>query len=147
MTRISKAGTSMTNRNSRAFTFIEVLVALAIASIALLGLLRLQVIGLATAQTAAAETDAVFLAQEKIAEVCAVGFPKVGTDAGAVERNGVRFEWTTRVADCRSSATNANRQLIPSGLREVNAEVSWQRGSGHKSIQMATYAAESRFNE
>ena len=71
-----KAGISIVDRRARAFTLIEVLVALAIASIGLLGLMRLHLIGLNTAQAAAAQAAAVSVAQEKNAETCAGGLSR-----------------------------------------------------------------------
>jgi type II secretion system protein I len=144
MMQTSKAGILTIDRRARAFTLIEVLVALAIASIGLLGLLRLHVIGLNTAQAAATRTAAVFLAQEKNAEVSTAGFPQLETRSGAVERNGVSFEWTTTVTEARPQVA-AGRTL--SGLRQIRTSVSWPEGSGNKDIQMTTYAVESRFSE
>jgi len=79
----------------KAFTFLEVLIALAIASIALLGLLRLHLLSLATADAAQATTQAVFVAQARIAEASTEGFPRQGTTSGTVERNGQLYTWKT----------------------------------------------------
>lgn len=144
MMQTSKAGILTVDRGSRAFTLIEVLVALAIASIGLLGLLRLHLIGLTTAQAAATQTAAVFLAQEKNAEACAAGFPQLGSHSGTAERDGVSFEWTTNIAEARPQVA-VGRTL--SGLREIRTTVSWSQGSGRKDMQMTTYAAESHFSE
>ncbi len=140
-TRTSRAGTLTASRPTRAFTLIEVLAALAIASIGLLGLLRLHLMSMATAQTASTQTTAVFLAQEKNAEAAAVGYPPLGKRSGEAERNGINFAWTTSVTEARPQIA-AGRTL--SGLRQIQTTVSWPQGSGHKEIQMTTYAVESR---
>jgi type II secretion system protein I len=138
----SKAGTLTVSRGTRAFTLIEVLVALALAAIGLLALLRLQLASLATAQLAAAETVAVFVAQERIAEASTTGYPPLGSRSGLVERNGTTFEWITHVTDVRPQIAPGRTQ---SGLREIRTTVFWSYGSGQKEVQTTTYAAESRF--
>ncbi len=40
-----------------------------------------------------------FLAQEKIAETFAAGYPKPKTDHGFVQKNALRFNWQTEVTD------------------------------------------------
>ncbi len=130
--------------NRSAFTFIEVLVALAIAAIALLGLLRLHLLSIASAQTAQATTEAVLLAQTKIAEVSAGRFPEQGVQSGTTEQNGYRFAWRLEISDAPSPDI---RELKLTGLRQIQASVSWQRGSGHKRIQMTTYVADTTIHE
>ncbi len=142
MMQTSKAGILRASRETRAFTLLEVLVALAIAAIGLLALLRLHLTGLATAQLAATQSAAVFVAQEKTAEAGGAGYPPLGSRSGIIERNGTTFEWITRV-------TEARPQLAPgrilSGLREIRTTVSWAYGSGQKEVEMKTCVAESRF--
>jgi type II secretion system protein I len=133
-----------TKTRSKAFTFIEVLVALAIASIALLGLLRLHLVSMMTAEAAQAMTQAVFLAQERLAEASAPGYPRQGADSGSVERNGLSFVWQTEITDVGSQATGS---LPVRGLRQVRSTVTWQQGANRKSLQMNTYVADTRTNE
>ncbi len=134
----------LTTTRTKAFTFIEVLMALAIASIALLGLLRLHLVSMATADAAQAMTQAVFLAQEKLAEASVSGYPKQGTSSGAVETDGLRFVWKTEIADVGSRAVGS---LPLKGLREIRSAVTWQRGADQKSVQMNTYVADSKTND
>jgi type II secretion system protein I len=128
---------------SKAFTFIEVLIALTIASIALLGLLRLHLLSLATADAAQSTTQAVFVAQAQIAEASAPGFPRQGTTSGTVERNGQQFTWKTEVRDI----VRPGGGLVLSGLREVSATVTWKQASDEKSMTMTTYVADTRIHE
>lgn len=127
-----------------AFTFIEVLVALAIAAIGLLGLLRLHLISLASADAAQAMTQAVFIAQEKMAETSADGYPRPGAKTGTAERNGQRFAWRIEVTEARAQDV---RHLALKGLRQVEAFVTWQHRGGQKSVQMTTYVADDRIHE
>ena len=132
-----------TTRDS-AFTFIEVLVALAIAAIGLLGLLRLHLISMTSAEAAQATTEAVFLAQEKLAEASASGYPEQGTKSGTVEQNGRHFAWRIEITDAGSQTL---RNLTLRGLRQIRAFVTWQHGAGQKSVQMTTYVANSKIHE
>ena len=127
-----------------AFTFIEVLVALAIAAIALLGLLRLHLLSTATADTAQAMAQAVFVAQEKMAEASAGGFPQQGTNSGTVERNGRNFAWRTEITDMNSQDIS---NLRLTGLRQVRVFVTWKDGANQKDVQMTTHVADSRIHE
>ncbi|MBN1509971.1 MAG: prepilin-type N-terminal cleavage/methylation domain-containing protein [Sedimentisphaerales bacterium] len=133
-----------TRTRSKAFTFVEVLVALAIASIALLGLLRLHLLSMKTADAAQAMAQAVFLAQEQLAEASAAGCPRHGADSGSVEKNGLSFLWQTESADVGSQATGG---LPVRGLRQIRCTVTWQQGADQKSLQMNTYVADTRANE
>jgi type II secretion system protein I len=127
-----------------AFTFIEVLVALAIASIALLGLLRLHLLSMRTADAAQAKTQAVFLAQAKLAEASAPDYPRQGTDSGVVEADGLKLNWTTEITDAGSRAASG---LPLQGLRQVRSTVTWQNGADSKSVQMDTYVADTKTHE
>ncbi len=129
---------------SKAFTFIEVLIALAITSIAVLGLLRLHLLSMATADAAQATTQAVFVAQEQIAEAAAGGFPERGATSGTVERNGQQFTWQTEVRDITQPGRG---DFTLNGLREVSATVTWQQTSGAKTVKMTTLVADPRIHE
>ena len=79
----SKAGwTTKRGKRARAFTFVEVIVALAIASISLLTLLKLNLLSIRLVDRAQITTQAVLLADEKIAETLAVGYPDEGRESG-----------------------------------------------------------------
>jgi Tfp pilus assembly protein PilV len=65
----SKAGwTTSSRKQTGAFTFVEVTVALAIASISLLTLLKLNLLSIRLSDRAQITTQAVLLANEKIAD-------------------------------------------------------------------------------
>jgi type II secretion system protein I len=127
-------------RRPRAFTFVEVLVALAIVSISLVALIRLHIISVNMTDTAEITSQAIFLAEEKIAEALACGYPKEGVDSGTVEKRGLAFDWQTEVAELRRPQL---AEADVTGLREILVDVSWQQGSGRKHLQMSTYIADS----
>lgn len=129
---------------TRAFTFVEVIVALTIASISMLALLKLHLISIRTTETAEITSQAVFLADEKMAEKLALGYPKEKTDSGTVEKNGLPLHWQTEVTDLQSPQLD---EANITGLRKVLVDVSWKQGTGRKHLQMSTYVAGRKLNE
>jgi general secretion pathway protein I len=127
------------------FTLIEVVVALAIVSIALLALLRLHLISIRTAENAQVLGQAVLLAQERMTEAMCGGCPQVGTQSGTAQADGSHFTWRTDVTDARPSSQQLDLNFT--GLRRLSVDVAWQKGSGEKHIQMTTYVADSSIHE
>ncbi|MBN2269121.1 MAG: prepilin-type N-terminal cleavage/methylation domain-containing protein [Sedimentisphaerales bacterium] len=126
---------------SAAFTFVEVLAALAIVSISLLGLLRLHLISIKMADSAQATSRAVLLARGKIAETLALGYPEIGVEAGVVEDDTLELRWRTEVSDFQLP------ELVEAGLtglREISVDVAWNQGVGRKHLQMSTCVADGR---
>jgi len=136
----------MRHKNANAFTLIETVAALAIVSIALLGLLQLNLVSIRVADKAQATTQAVFFAQEKMAEIQSAGFPAVGTRSGIVDNDGARFTWRTEVTD---AAGSQQRQLglRIDGLRKLSVEVTCGEGPRDRQIRLTTYVAEKKIRE
>ncbi|MFH1371103.1 MAG: hypothetical protein ABII09_07455 [Planctomycetota bacterium] len=148
---ISKAGISLNetvmqrpvktvqyNRNSRfrgAFTFIEAAVALAIVSICIVTLLALQTTSINLADTAHQNTEAALLAEQKMAEILALGYPQPGIDSGA-EQTG--FKWRTEIADVETPLPQTDIK----GLRKVTVDVAWNRGNSVKNLRISSYIAD-----
>jgi len=123
------------------FTLVEVIVALVIVSISLLGLIRLHLISISMADAAEMTSQAVLLAEEKIAETLAQGYPKEGTASGVVEKNTHSLHWQTEVEGLQSPQL---AEADITGLRKICVEVGWKQGSSSKSLQMSTYVADRR---
>lgn len=128
----------------RAFTFLEVIVALAIVSISMLTLLKLHLISVRMTEAAEVTFQAVFVADEKIAEMLALGCPQEGANCGTVEKNGLKLNWQTEVTDLQLPQL---QQAGIMGLREVLVDVSWEQAHSRKHLQMSTYVTETKFNE
>ncbi len=128
----------------RAFTFVEVIIALAIVSISLLALIRLHIMSIGMAEKAEIMSQAVFLADEKIAEMLASDYPKEGTDSGTVEKKGLTLSWQTQVTDVRLPRLG---QADITGLRRVLVDIGWKQGAGRKHLEMSTYVADRKLNE
>ena len=134
----NKRATMEATRKS-AFTFIEVLVALVIVSISLLTLIRLHIISISMTDTAEITSQAVFLANEKIAETLALGYPEEGTNSGTVQKKALCLHWRTEVTDLQPPQLG---ELDIAGLRRIFVDVSWKQGIRRKHLQMSTYVAD-----
>ena len=123
------------------FTLMEAIVALTIVSIALVGLIRLHLISISMVEAAEMTSQAVLLAEEKIAETLALGYPKKGTESGTVERNTLSMRWRTEVTDLQSHRLT---EAGITGLRKISIDVGWEQGTAYKNLQMSTYVADRR---
>lgn len=127
------------NIRTKAFTFVEVIIALAIVSISLLALIRLHIISIRMTEKAEIMSQAVFLADEKIAEILACGYPKEGTDSGTLKKNGLALNWQTQVTDSQFPKL---KDAGITALRKVSVDVCWKQGIGQKHLQMSTFVAD-----
>jgi type II secretion system protein I len=125
--------------NKSAFTLIEVLVALVIVAISLVGLVRLNLISIRMTEAAEISSQAVLLANEKIAETLAHGYPEEGTKTGSVEKYALRLNWRTEVTNIEPAHPD---ELDITGLRRIYVDVSWEQGTRRKHVQMSTYVAD-----
>jgi general secretion pathway protein I len=95
----------MTRHRTHGFTLIEVLVALAILSIALAATMR--VIGMATtsAEEVKIKTYATWVAQNRIAELTARRvFPSTGSENGQATMAGIAFQWQQTTTETPNKA-------------------------------------------
>jgi general secretion pathway protein I len=115
-------------RGRRGFSLIETLVAVAIFSIAVVGIIE----GLAgSARTQAwieSQSRAVMLAQNIMAETEYVGDLEVGTEGGQFEGEDSRYAWASEILETEFE-----------GLFEVRVTVSWTEGSAARDYQLVTY--------
>jgi hypothetical protein len=110
-----------------------------IVSIALLPLLRLHIISISMTDTAEITSQAVLLANEKIAETLALGYPEEGTNSGEVEKKALSLRWRTEVTDLQPPHLGG---MDIDGLRRILVNVSWKQGIRWKHLQMSTYIAD-----
>ena len=131
----------MKTRERKAFTLVEVIIALVVVPISLLGLIRLHLISINMAEVAEVTSQAVLLAEEKIAETLALGYTQEGIKSGEVEKNAQILHWRTEVAGLQSSELT---EAEITGLRKINVEVNFKQGTSSKSLSMSTYVADRR---
>ena len=108
---------------SGAFTLLEVLIALSIASIALLALLKLNLVSTALAEKAEMTFQATLLAEGKISETMAEGYPNLGTTWDIVQHDGTSFQWWTEVTDISPGQFN---NLDIQGIRKISVDIEWK---------------------
>jgi len=133
---------TLTTRNRTslgAFTFVEVLVALAVVSVALLALIRMHLVSLNAADAANARANAVLLAQERIDHTLAAGFPEIGVDAGTAAAGNLELKWRTEVAEFRPDRL-AGDEIAP--MRRLCVEVAWNRGARPERLTISTCVAD-----
>jgi general secretion pathway protein I len=119
------------------FTLLEVVVALAIAGLALVGLFRAGSGGLLAVDTAARAEEAVQRAQSHLAAV--------GRDAALVEGeftgdDGSGYRWTLRVRPVTTRQSLGQDGISPATTTLFNVEVviSWPARAGERSVMLRT---------
>lgn len=115
-------------RRQRGFTLLEVLVALAILSVAVVVMLQLFAQGLRLLKVAGDYQRAVLLADQKAREVELV---REGVESG---QEG-EFQWERRATVVPVSEDLTAFSLTPLRLFRVSVEVRW---SGNRSVEVAT---------
>ena len=122
---------------SSGFTLLEVVVALAIAGLALVGLFRAGSGGLFAVDTAARAEEAVQRAQSHLAAV--------GRDAALVEGeftgdDGAGYRWTLRVRPLTTRQSLGEDGITPTTTTLFNVEVaiSWPALAGERSVVLRT---------
>jgi type II secretion system protein I len=129
------------SHRSIAFTLIEVVAALAIVSIAILGLLQFHLASIRIADSARTTAMAILLAQEKAAETSSGGWPAVGVRSGSQEMDGSQFDWRTEVTSLNSLASCG---IGRNAIRQVSVNILWRDGTSPRIVQMTTYVADHR---
>ena len=128
------------------FTLLEVVVALAIAALALIGLFRAGSGGLFAADTAARIDEAIERAQSHLAAFGRAGAITPGEFAGD---DGGGYRWLVRVRSIAQQTVavqpragqplNAQQQIRPTlALYEVEVMVSWRSGGHNRSVTLET---------
>lgn len=87
------------------FTFLEVLVAVAIIAIAFVTLIGSQSQSVSVAGESRFNVDAALLAQQKLAELASIDFDDLYSDRGNFEENNPAYWWRTDVRDVAESET------------------------------------------
>jgi general secretion pathway protein I len=121
---------------ARGFTLLEVVVALAIASLALVGLFRAGSGGLFAADTAARVDEAVERAQSHLAAFGRTGAVAPGELAGD---DGGGFSWRVRVQPIAVAPVMAQGQPAAArALYSVQVSISWRGAGRTRSVVLET---------
>jgi prepilin-type N-terminal cleavage/methylation domain-containing protein len=125
----------------KAFTLVEVLIALAITAISLIPLLHLLVISISAMDSASCLSQASLIANAKLAEAVSRGYPKLGTENGIIDNSNVLYEWHVNITDEQQKITE---KLTLSDLRKVNVSVLWSQGQAKRQINVSTLISPER---
>jgi len=119
------------------FTLLEVVIALAIAGLALVGLFRAGSGGLFAVDTAARAEEAVQRAQSHLA---AVGRDASMTEGEFTGEDGGGYRWRLRVRplSVRQAPGQNSGSLASTTLYEVEVAISWPAHSGERSVVLRT---------
>ena len=115
------------------FTLIEIVVALAILSLALPALLRSFTEAAKGQALAENRTTALYLLKFRMASIELEGYPDIGEEEGEFGEDS-RFRWHSDVQDVESEETE--------GLRLVTVSVTWQERGKERLISASTYLAD-----
>lgn len=127
-------GSSVLSIDSRGFTLLEVIIAIAILAIALTSLFSSQSRSLSLAIEARFNVTASFLAQEKIAEYEA-GLREFVDDEGDFGENFPGFTWRTEVGTTELADLEGVDELEPP-LQRLELTISWE---GNPFVATLTY--------
>jgi len=114
----------------RGFTLLEVLVALAILSIALVALFSQQAASIDRGNEARIITKATFLAQERMTGLLTQERLRVGEEEGEVPDSIPPFQWRTVVEDAETE-----------GMKKLTVVVLWKEGDKERDVRFVTYVA------
>ncbi|HIE50795.1 MAG TPA: prepilin-type N-terminal cleavage/methylation domain-containing protein [Armatimonadetes bacterium] len=103
--------------HSKGFTLLELIVALAIMTLGLVGVLHALSAALVASRTAEDYTTAAMLAQQKLEELLLLPEPEVGEDAGDFGELFPRFQWESTVEETELE-----------NYYHLSVTVSWQTG-------------------
>ena len=126
-------GERVNSQSDGGFTLIEIVVALAILSLALPALLRSFTMAARGQAVAENRTTALHLLKYRMAEIELAGYPDIGEEDGEFGENS-RFRWQSQVMDMELEELE--------GLRLVKVTVSWQERGKERSLAMNTYISD-----
>ncbi|MHC4536108.1 MAG: prepilin-type N-terminal cleavage/methylation domain-containing protein [Planctomycetota bacterium] len=130
--------TKLSLRPIRAFTLIEVLIALAITVIGLVPLLHLLTTSILMTDSAWNLSQATLIGNAKLAEVISQNDLKISSDKGSIEsrEKEIIFDWQSKVTEADIEEL---QEINPTGLRKVTITVMWPEGQNQKEISLTTY--------
>ncbi len=133
----------------RGFTLIEVLVALVVAGIAAMGIVRLQMIGVQAAVYSDLSARAALLAESRIEQALAVAraefeHPRPGEGTVRVESPPAQLRWQLDVEDGAGFFEDMEDDLIR--IWRLRCRVSWDMGGRVRSIELTRYTWDYNFD-
>jgi general secretion pathway protein I len=119
----------------RGFTLLEVVVALAIAGLALVGLFRAGSGGVLAVDAAGRVDEAIQRAQSQLAEFGRIGAITPGDSEGD---DGDGYRWRVRVRPLAAWQVGSGAASARITLFDVEIAISWQAGGGRRSVVLCS---------
>jgi len=125
----------LTRMNQRAFSLLELIIAIAVLAIGLVGVLQIFPIGLRASQRAGMMTKAAFLAQNKMEDVKLAGFDAIITLPPKIPLSGRDgdFDWKIDIEEPELDGVTSN------DIRKLTVIVSWLERNATRSKDFVTY--------
>jgi general secretion pathway protein I len=114
----------------KGFTLLEVMVALAVLSVALVVLFSQQATSLSRGNEARIITKAALLAQERMAGLLAEKWLSIGDEEGEVKDSTPPFKWRQQVEEGSME-----------GMKKLTVIVLWKEGEKERDVRFVTYVA------
>ncbi len=132
------SGAPTSDKSNKGFSLLELIIAIAVLAIGLVGVLQIFPIGLRASQTAGMLTKASFLAQNKIEDIKLAGFDAIIELPPKIPMSGKDrdFEWTVKIDE-------ASLEGIESGgdIRKVMVTITWPERNTTRSKEFITYVS------
>ena len=122
--------------NKRGFSLLELIIAIAVLAVGLVGVLQIFPIGLRASQRAGMMTKAAFLAQNKIEDVKLAGFDAITELPPKIPLSGKDgdFEWNIKIDDVNLEGVENSSEM-----RKVTVILTWPERNTTRSKEFITY--------
>lgn len=122
----------------KGFSILELIIAIAVLSIGLVGVLQIFPIGLRASQRAGMMTKASFLAQNKIEDLKLAGFDAITQLPPKIPLSGKEegFEWNIKIDDLSLEGVESS-----SDMRKVIVTIAWPERNTTRSKEFITYVS------
>jgi general secretion pathway protein I len=122
--------------SKRGFSLLELIIAIAVLAVGLVGVLQIFPIGLRASQRAGMMTKASFLAQNKIEDVKLAGFDAITELPPKIPLSGRDgdFEWAIKIDNISLAGVESNNNM-----KKVIVTVTWPERNATRSKEFITY--------
>ncbi|MBU1006642.1 MAG: prepilin-type N-terminal cleavage/methylation domain-containing protein [Candidatus Omnitrophica bacterium] len=122
--------------NRKGFSLLELIIAIGVLAIGLVGVLQIFPVGLRASQRAGTLTKAAFLAQNKMEEVKMAGFDAIAELPPKIPLSGSDpdFEWEIFIDDVALDGIESD-----DNMRKVKVKVTWTERNNKKTKDFITY--------
>lgn len=122
----------------RGFSLIELVVALGLLAVGLIGVVRLFPVGLRASHRSEVVSKATFLAQQQLEELKLLGYDAIAAEEPAFAMSGAsgKYQWSTEIAPVEAAGLPS-----PNELRAATVTVQWPESNQTRSVSLTTYIA------